>query len=296
MNELRVAVSGSSGLIGTALILYLEKQGHTCVKLVRGRSESAGEIAWDPKQETIGALDGIDAVVHLAGENIGEGRWTDERKRTIVDSRVKGTRTIATAISKRPSIVFVSASAVGYYGDTETEVDESSPRGSGFLADVCEAWEAAADPARAAGARVVHPRIGIVLDKNGGALAKMLPPFRMGLGGRVGTGRQWMSWLTLDDAVRAIAWCLADARAKGPVNVVAPSPIRNADFTKALGKALGRPTFLPAPKFALRTLLGGELANELLLAGQRVSPRVLRDAGFDWRDPDLDAALARILG
>jgi uncharacterized protein (TIGR01777 family) len=295
MKKLRVAISGSSGLIGTALIAHLEKEGHAAVKLVRGEPP-AGAIAWDPARETIGALDGFDAVVHLAGENIGEGRWTDDRKRVIVDSRVKGTRTIAKAVAERPSIVLVSASAVGIYGDASDPVDETSPIGTGFLAEVCTAWEAAADPAREAGVRVVHPRIGLVLAQEGGALSKMLPPFRMGVGGKIGSGAQWMSWIALEDTVRAIMWCLTDPRASGPVNVVGPNPVTNADFTKALGKALHRPTLFPAPKFALRAMFGAELANELLRTGQHVVPKKLRDAGVEWRDPDLDAALARLLG
>jgi hypothetical protein len=290
---MRVAISGASGLIGTALARELEAGGHEPVKLVRRESRGPREISWDPAKEEVGSLADIGAIVNLAGENIGAGRWTDARKREILESRVRGTRALARAIDER--VVFVSASAVGYYGDGAEPVDEASPKGTGFLAEVSAAWEEAASPARERGARVVHPRFGLVLAAHGGALERMLLPFRMGAGGRLGSGEQWMSWITLDDTVRALVWCIERETAAGPVNVVAPNPVTNKDFTRALGKALHRPTFLPTPKFALKTLLGGELADELLLSGQRVVPHKLQAGGFEWRDPDLDAAFARLL-
>lgn len=280
-----VAVTGASGLIGRALTHFLTTGGHTVVRIGRGRADA-------------GALDGVDAVVHLAGANVGE-RWTPEHRRAIMDSRVQGTRLVAETIAamERPPRVFVSASAVGYYGDRGDEVlDERSPRGRGFLADVCAAWEAAADPARAAGVRVVHPRFGVVLTPAGGALARLLLPFRLGAGGPFGSGRQWMSVVGLDDAVGALHAMLARPALAGAVNVVLPEPVRNADFARTLGRVLGRPAVVPTPAFALRLALGREQADEMLLASERVTPAVLHAAGVTFRRPTLEGTLRFELG
>lgn len=294
---LRVAVTGASGLIGTQLCAFLTTGGHRVDKLVR-REAKAGEIAWDPARGTVdvAALEGVDAVIHLAGENVGQ-RWTPKVKAAAMDSRVDGTRAIAKALaqlSKKPRI-FVSASAVGYYGDTgDTLVDESSPPGTGFLAEVCKAWEAAADPARAAGIHVVHPRIGVVLSGNGGALAQMKTPFLFGAGGPIGSGKQWMPWIGMDDAIGALHHLLY-AGLEGPVNVVAPAPVTQAEFARVLGKVLGRPAILPLPGFAVKAMFG-EMGQEVLLGGQRVAPTRLQATGFRFLRPDLEAALRFELG
>jgi uncharacterized protein (TIGR01777 family) len=295
---MRIAVSGASGLVGSALIPALAADGHATLRLVRGAALAPDEIMWSPDAGAIapGALDGVDAVVHLAGEGIAAKRWSDEQKRRIVDSRVKGTRLVAETMAKlaTKSSVLVCASAVGFYGPRgDEELDETSASGAGFLAETCRAWEAAADPARAAGVRVVHLRFGVVLSAKGGALAKMLTPFKMGLGGPLGSGVQWMSWISLDDAVGAIRHALATPALVGPANAVAPNPVTNAEFTKALGRALHRPTIFPMPAFAAR-LAFGEMADELLLTGQRVLPRRPLATGCEFRDPTLVGALARI--
>jgi uncharacterized protein (TIGR01777 family) len=301
---MHIAISGASGLIGTALTAFLTTGGHTVSKLVRREARGPREIRWDPDAGTVdtAALEGVDAVIHLAGENVGGGRWTEARKTAILESRVRGTRALAEAIGrleKKPA-VFISASATGIYGDAHVGPDaptaaESSPLGSGFLADVCRAWEAAADPARAAGIRVVHPRIGIVLDPRGGALEKLLTPFRMGAGGRVGSGRQWMSWIALEDVLGALHHIVLHPELRGPVNVVAPHPVTNADFTRTLGHVLGRPTIAPVPALAVRALFG-EMGDALLLASQRVYPRRLLESGFEFAFPDLEGALRHTLG
>jgi hypothetical protein len=290
-----VVVTGASGLIGTALGPALDRAGHRMIPM--GRSQPAGEgLHWDPAQGQIdaGGLEGVGAVVNLAGESIGAKRWNDDHKARIRDSRVRGTTLLAEALAKlnRPPKVLVSGSAVGYYGDRGDEVlTESSRSGDGFLAEVCRAWEAAADPAREAGIRVCHLRTGIVLSGRGGALAKMLKPFKLGVGGKLGTGGQWMSWISLDDEVGAIVHLLGDGAPAGPANLTAPNPATNADFTKALGEALGRPTVLPVPKVGLKLLLGGEMAEELLLGGQRALPTRLLDSGYTFAHPDLAEAL-----
>jgi uncharacterized protein (TIGR01777 family) len=297
---MKIAVSGSSGLVGGTLVPSLAAAGDDVRRLVRGAAAGhADAIAWDPDRGTIdaAALSGVEAIVHLAGENIAGGRWDDERKRGIRASRVNGTTLVAKTLAKmqHPPRVLVCASAIGFYGPHGDEpIDESAPPGTDFLAGVCREWEAAADPARAAGIRVVHLRFGVVLSPKGGALAKMMTPFKMGVGGRIGSGRQWMSWVSIDDAVGAVAHALHYARVDGPVNVVAPNPVTNAQFTKSLGRALGRPTILPMPAFAAR-LAFGEMAEALLLGGQRVTPAKLQAAGYEFRHPNLDGALRLLL-
>ena len=296
---LRVAVSGASGLIGRALCAFLSTGGHEVVRLVRGRVGMAGEIAWDPERGLVAphALSGVDAVVHLAGENVG-ARWTAAKRRAILDSRVAGTRTLAEALARLPvpPRVFVSASAIGWYGDRGDEpVDETSAPGSGFLAEVCQQWETAAAPAARAGVRVVHPRIGVVLTPAGGALARMLPAFRMGVGGPIGGGAQAVSWIALDDVVYALHRVLVDDRLRGPVDLTAPAPVTQRELAHALGRALGRPSSLPLPRAAVSALFG-QMGREVLLAGARVLPARLGAVGFRFRWDDLDAALAALLG
>jgi hypothetical protein len=268
------------------------------IRLVR-RVPGPGEVQWDPASRTIdlAGLEGVDGVVHLAGEGIASGLWTGARKRRIRDSRVDGTRLLATALSRlerRPSVL-VSASAVGIYGNRGDEIlEESSPPGAGFLAEVGQAWEAATLPAKEAGIRVVLPRIGIVLSPRGGALARLVPLFRLGLGGRLGTGTQWMSWITLDDVVRIVITALDQASLSGPVNAVAPAPVTNGEFTRELAAAVRRPAVFHAPAPLLELVLG-DLAREALLASQRAVPRALLAAGFAFGDPLLGPALQRIL-
>lgn len=297
-SPLRIAVTGASGFLGKALVATLERDGHTVLRLVR-RPPRAGESQWDPVAGTIdpAALDGVDAVAHLAGESIASGRWTPARRRAIRDSRILGTRLLAStlaALPRRPA-TFVSASAIGVYGNQGDEVlEESHAPGAGFLAEVGREWEAATDAAARAGIRVALPRLGIVLALHGGALAKMLPPFRLGLGGPLGSGRQWMSWLTLDDAVGVFVAALTRPELRGPINAVAPNPVRNAEFTRALARAVHRPAFVPVPAPVLAVLFG-EMARETLLVSQRVVPARLHAAGFTFRDPELLPALQRLL-
>ena len=284
---MRVAVTGSSGLIGTALVDALIRDRH---QPVRVRRRPDGGIDTD-------ALAGVDAVVHLAGAGIGDRRWNDDYKRLLVDSRVSGTTRVAEAIAAAPTPprVLLSASAVGWYGDRGDEIlDEASAPGHGFLADLCRQWEQAADPARAAGIRVAHLRSGIVLSPQGGALKKQLPLFKLGLGGRFGTGRQWQRWISLDDEVAAVIHLLT-ADVSGPVNLTAPHPVRNAEFTRTLGAVLRRPTVLPVPAFGPRLLLGRELADVLLFEGQRVQPHALEASGFTFAHPELEGALRALL-
>jgi uncharacterized protein len=296
---MRVLISGATGLIGTALIPPLEDDGHRAIRLTR--SPGSGEdVGWDPSAGEIDAsrLEGLDAVVHLAGESIAEGRWTPQKKARILESRKQGTRLLAESIANlsEPPKVMVSASAVGYYGDRGNELlrEESGP-GSDFLAEVCKAWEAAADPAREAGIRVVHPRFGIVLSTKGGALARTLPIFKLGGGGRIGSGRQWWSWVTIDGVVGAILHALTNDSVEGPVNVGSPNPLTNAEYTKILGKVLNRPTFFPLPTPAARLALG-EVADALLLASQRMEPVKLKETGYEFRYPELENALRHLLG
>ncbi len=297
---MKILLTGASGLIGSALTAKLTDAEHEVTRLVRSSpNRERREIQWDPSAGRLdaAALEGFDAVVHLAGESIATGRWTAAKKERIRSSRVQGTRLLAETLARlqRPPEILVSASAIGYYGDRgDEELDEGSAPGSGFLAEVCRQWEAAAEPAREAGIRVVHPRIGVVLSATGGALAKLVPMFRLGLGGPIGSGRQHVSWITLDDLVGAICHVIATGSLSGPVNAVAPEPATNREFARALGRALRRPARLPAPAFALRAMLG-PMADELLLASTRVIPRRLVDSGFAFDDPDLEPAFRRLL-
>jgi uncharacterized protein len=296
--SMNVLVSGATGLIGSALIPELEAGGHRVTRLTRS-PRSGEDVRWDPDAGTIdGDLEGTDAVVHLAGESIAEGRWTSEKKRRILESRQKGTRLLAEKIAglSAPPSVMVFASAVGYYGDRGNELltEESGP-GTLFLSQVCQEWEAAAEPAREAGARVVHPRFGIVLSTEGGALGKTLPIFKLGGGGRIGSGRQYWSWVSLDDVVGAILHAIETDALSGPVNVTAPDPPTNAEYTRVLGRVLGRPTFFAVPAPAARIALGG-MADELLLASARVEPAKLEETGYEYRHPELEGALRYLLG
>lgn len=290
-----VAVTGASGLIGTALTAALEKRGDRVVPV--GRRPPAGGVAWDPVARRIdgAALEGVDAVVHLAGERI-DGRWTASKRKKILNSRVEGTQVLAGALSglDRPPSVVVSASAIGLYGDRgDEELTEDSEPGTGFLAEVCERWEAAAAPIASPDTRLVLARTGIVCTPDGGALGRMLALTRLGLGGRLGNGRQWWPWITLEDEIRALLHLL-DTPVAGPVNLVAPGTCRNVEFVHGLARALRRPAVLPAPAPVLRAVLG-EMADGLLLASARVRPVRLEDSGFTFRSPDLTSAIAELL-
>lgn len=296
-----IAVTGSSGMIGNSLVAYLRTQGFGVRRLVRREARSRDEIRWDPAAGVLDprSLEGLAAVIHLAGAGIADAPWTEARKRTLVESRVAGTRTLARALAEGRGAcpVLVSASAVGIYGDRgEESLEESSALGSGFLADLGRAWERAAEPAAAAGVRVVHPRIGIVLWPQGGALEQLLRPFRFGVGGPLGSGRQWWSWVTLHDLLSMLVFAATTPALSGPFNAVAPEPVRMREFAHAIGAALGRPSFVPAPAFALRALLGREMADAILLAGQRLRPSVLERHGYRHRDPALEPALRALLG
>jgi uncharacterized protein len=295
---MEVLMSGATGLIGSALTPELEGRGHRVRRLTR-TPRSEGDIGWDPEAGTIdGYLAGTEAVVHLAGESIAEGRWTEQKKRRILESRQKGTRLLAEKVAElsEPPSVMVSASATGYYGDRGNELltEESEP-GSLFLSEVCREWEAAADPAREAGVRVVHPRFGIVLSTEGGALGTTLPIFKLGGGGKIGSGRQYWSWVSLDDVIGAIVHAIDTDDLSGPVNVVTPDPPTNAEYTKVLGHVLGRPTILTVPAPAARLGLG-EIADELLLVSARVEPVRLQETGYPFRHLGLEGALRYLLG
>ena len=298
---MRVLVSGSRGLIGSSLVPFLAAEGHVVTRLVRGPARPGGaEVPWGPQQGRLdpGMLEGHDGVVHLAGENLASGRWTPERKVELVDSRVKGTRLLAETLAglTHPPKVMVCASAIGYYGDRSDEVlTEKSSSGHGFLSDLCREWEAASAPAEEKGIRVVGLRFGVVLSPVGGALKKMLLPFRLGVGGRLGSGRQYMSWIVLDDVLVIVLRALTDDTLAGPVNAVSPGPVTNLDFTRTLGRVLMRPAVFPVPAFALRMVFG-EMADETLLASNRVQPAKLQAAGFTFGHPDLEGALRHVLG
>lgn len=307
---MRIAVTGASGLIGSALVPALRDGGHEVLRLVRRTAQASDEVAWDPGAGTVdaAALAGVEAVVHLAGVGIGSRRWTDEHKRAVVDSRVDGTTTIATALAGLDPLprVLVSASAVGFYGDTgDAAVDETAPSGGDWLADVVRRWEAATAPAEAAGIRVVHARSGVVLSSDGGTLGDGVPVFgvarvrlttlfKAGLGGPLGSGRQWMSWITLADEVAALRFLLTAEELRGPVNLTAPAPCTNRQWVHAIGRALHRPAVLPVPGFALRLAIG-EFADAGVLVSQRVVPHRLEAAGFDFAHRDVDTAMAAVL-
>ena len=293
---MRVAVSGASGFIGAAVVRRLEAGGHQVSRLVRG-TPKPGEIHWIPAGalETE-PLEGFDAVVHLAAENIS-GRWTNTKKARILNSRVQGTLTIAATLARlqRKPKVLVSASAIGFYGSRGDEtLDESSAPGSDFLTEVARQWESATEAASRAGIRVALLRFGVVLGESGGALKQMLRPFRMGVGGRIGSGQQWMSWVALDDAAGAVEHAILNEPVRGPVNVVAPNPVRNSEFTKTLGEVLKRPTMFPMPEFAVK-LVFGEMGESLLLGSQRVAPKKLQESGYRFQFPELRAALERAI-
>ncbi|HEX2522573.1 MAG TPA: TIGR01777 family oxidoreductase [Terriglobia bacterium] len=297
---MKILISGSTGLVGSALVPSLQSNGHEVVRLVRSSNSGAGSITWNPMSGQLSAasLEGIDAAVHLAGENIAARRWTPAQKTLIRESRVVGTRLLAETLAKlkAPPKTLVCASAIGFYGDrSDQRLNEDSPPGTGFLADTCRDWEAAAKPAADRGIRVVHLRTGIVLASQGGALAKMLTPFRLGIAGIIGDGQQYMSWISLDDLVAAISFALSGQTLRGPVNAVAPNAVTNHEFTKTLGRVLRRPTVFPMPAFAAR-LAFGEMAEGLLLASTRVEPKRLMDTGFRFRFPELEGALVHAIG
>jgi uncharacterized protein len=295
----KIVIAGASGLVGSALIPSLKSEGAEVTRLVRS-TPKAGEIEWHPNGDQIepAKLEGFDAVINFAGENIAAGRWTDDQKRKIRDSRVNGTHLLSEAIAKvkkRPA-VFLCASATGIYGDRGDEtLDEESESGGGFLAGVCREWEQATEPSVQAGVRTVNLRFGPILAREGGMLAKLLTPFKMGMGGKVGSGKQYISWVAIDDSVNAIKLALQNDSIRGPLNIVSPHPVTNEEFTKTLGHVLSRPTALAMPAFAVR-LAFGEMADEMLLTSQRVIPKKLNDAGYEFEYPELEGALRKHLG
>ena len=295
---MKIVISGASGLIGTQLVAKLSSSGHEVVRLVR-RSPKPGEIQWNPKSGTLdaAALEGTDAVIHLSGAGIGDKRWTDGYRKEILDSRTATTALLATtmaSLSRKPS-VFLSGSAIGIYGARNDEqLTEVSTHGTGFLAEVCEQWEAAAKPAVDAGIRTVYLRTGIVLSPKGGALKKLLPLFKLGVGGKFGNGKQWQSWISIDDEIGAIEHLLT-ANVSGAVNLTAPNPVTNAEFTKVLASVLKRPAIVPVPTFAPKIVLGGELADALLFTGQRVIPAALNASGYMFKHTTLESAFRSLL-
>lgn len=297
---MKLLLSGSSGLVGSTLVPFLPSLGTRVTRLVRKTPRIDEQaIFWDPSRGLLKAdyVDGFDAVVHLAGEGIASGRWTKSKKARIRDSRVKGTRLLCEGLArvKNPPRTFICASAIGYYGNRGDQLlrEDSSP-GEGFLAEVCKEWEAQSAPLRDRGTRIIFLRFGLILSPKGGALGKMLPPFKMGFGGVMGSGNQYMSWIALDDAVAAIVHVLMNHSIRGPVNVVSPNPVRNYDFTRALGEALSAPTILPMPGVLARIIFG-EMAKDLLLSSQRVEPTQLQKSGFQFGYPTLDNALRHLL-
>jgi len=296
--QMKIAIAGSSGLVGSELIPALEDDGAEVTRLVRD-SPRAGEIEWHPNQDQIEPtkLAGFDAIINLAGESIAEGRWTEEKKKRIHDSRVHGTHLLSETmglLAQGPR-VFLCASATGIYGDRGDEMlDERSESGGGFLAGVCREWEKATEPAVKAAIRVVNLRFGPILSRAGGMMEKMMTPFKMGLGGKVGSGKQYISWVAIEDVIAAIKLALKDESIRGPLNIVSPNPVTNEQFTKALGEALSRPTVMAMPAFAAR-LAFGEMADEMLLVSQRVVPQRLKDAGFQFQYPNLRETLRSLL-
>lgn len=296
---MRIVVSGSHGMVGSALLPALAARGHQVIRLVRSSVAAPSDISWDPQAGRLdpASLSGVEAIVHLAGENIASKRWSEEQKKRIRESRVKGTSLLAETMSglaEAPRI-FISSSAIGYYGDRGNEtLSEDSPPGNGFLSEVCQAWESATAPAVRKGIRVVLLRFGVILSPSGGALKKMLLPFRLGLGGPLGTGQQQMSWITLDDAVGVVLHALDLSALRGPVNAVTARPVSNSEFTRTLGRVLHRPAMLPMPAFAAR-LAFGEMADALLLSSSRVEPQRLLASRYPYQDPELEPALRHLL-
>jgi uncharacterized protein (TIGR01777 family) len=299
INGMKILIAGASGLVGSALVSKLKAEGAEVTPLVRSAAKS-GEIEWHPDRGSIDAraLEGFDAVINFAGDGIAKGRWTKEKKRRILDSRVNGTRLLSetmTNLSRKPA-TFINASAVGFYGSRGDElVDEESGPGEGFLAGVCRQWESATALAEQAGIRVVKLRLGVILTKDGGIMGSMLAPFKLGLGGKVGSGEQVISWVAMDDVVGVISFILQNESVRGPVNAVAPQPVTNEEFTKTLGRVLSRPTFMTMPAFAAR-LAFGEMADEMMLSSTRVAGKVLNDAGFRFQYPELEGAVRAMLG
>lgn len=298
INGMKILIAGASGLVGTALVSKLKAAGAQITPLVRSAAKP-GEIEWHPDRGSINApaLEGFDAVVNLAGDGIANGRWTEEKKRRILDSRVNGTRLLSETmanLSRKPT-TFINASAIGFYGSRGNElVDEETGPGEGFLANVCRQWESATAPAEQAGIRIVKLRLGVILTPDGGIMGSMLRPFKLGLGGKVGSGDQVISWVAMDDVVAAIEFILQNDTLRGPINVVAPHPVTNEEFTKILGSALSRPTFMAMPAFAAR-LVFGEMADEMMLSGTRVAPKVLNAAAFQFQFPELGPAVQHLL-
>jgi uncharacterized protein len=296
---LNILVTGSTGLIGTELVSFLKKNGHRVIRMVRHSPRGNDEVRWNPASgipdQT--SIEGLDAVVHLAGENIAAGRWTSKQKLRIRESRIQGTRVLAQSLTYLfdPPKVLISVSAVGYYGNQEDKrLDETSAPGIGFLPDLCRDWEAATTPASMRNIRVVNPRLGVVLSAKGGALTQMLPLYRMGIGGKIGSGKQYLSWIAMDDLVRIIEHAIQNESLQGPVNAVTPYPATNSEFSKILGRVLNRPSFMALPAFAAR-LLWGQMADEVLLASARVSPTQLLQSNYKFLFPHLEAALHHIL-
>jgi len=299
INQLKIAISGASGLVGSALRLFFESAGHQVTALVRQSPKAENSIYWQPGKGKIEGekLEGMDVLIHLSGENIAQGRWHQDKKQRILDSRVQSTQLLAKTLLQlhNPPAIFISASATGFYGHAGSRpLTESSPPGQDFLANVCQQWEAASQPVLEKGIRLVNPRIGMVLSAKGGALGKMRLPFSLGLGGRLGHGQQYMNWIALDDLTRVLYFCMLTPELSGPVNCVAPQSLPNAEFTRALGQALHRPTPFPVPPFALK-LLFGEMAEALLLSSANVQPQKLLEAGYEFNYPDLTRALKELL-